>query len=137
MTVIVCANLQQELPDRPVSVTSCQALRLILQQSLYKDQLGHAHPSRLGQSKREARHLPHILPGNMPEEKEDKQWEEGEGRDGGRLVMNSSLQSYGNVQALGRACRDHVAHLVFVQQQSIKLVPTAQLVPLCFCAEAQ
>lgn len=57
----------------------------------------HAHPSALSQSKREARHLRCILPGNMPAEKEDKQWEEGE-RVEGRRVMNSRLRCYGNVQ---------------------------------------
>lgn len=110
---------------------------LVSQQSLYRGSVWPRPPSPLGQSKREARHLLRILPGNMPAEKGDKQWEEGEGGEGGRLVMNSSLQSYGNVQALGRFCRDHVAHLVFVQQQSIKLLLRARLVPLCLCAESQ
>lgn len=82
----------------------------------------HAHPCALGQSKREARHLRCILPGNMPAEKEDKQWEEGE-RVEGRRVMNSRLRCYGNVQGRARACTDHIVCLFFLPPLSLNNNP--------------
>lgn len=101
------------------------------------DPFGHAHPPR--SANRKGRHA--ICPVSClvtcQRRRETNSGRKGRGGEGGRLVMNSSLQSYGNVQALGRACRDHVAHLVFVQQQSIKLLLRARLVPLCLCAESQ
>ena len=62
----------------PSLIASCQALRFVLQQCLYRGCKGPAQPSPASQSKREARHLRCILPGNMPAEKEDKQEEEEE-----------------------------------------------------------
>lgn len=60
-------------------------------------------PLPLSQSKREARHLRSLLPGNMPAEK-DKQ---GEGKRGA-VLMNSRPQCYGNVQRLAWTCLGYI-----------------------------
>lgn len=89
---------------------------------------GHAHQRQANQSKREARHLSCILPGNMPAEKRDKQ-EEGKGGWG----MNSRSQCNGNVQTCV-GCRHHIVFLLLL---SILHGHYAYLALICCCLRTQ
>lgn len=55
-----------------VSVSPAARLKTALQQSLYGASCSHAPRSLASQSKREARHLHSILPGNMPAKKTNR-----------------------------------------------------------------
>lgn len=105
-----CLEKQQSAnfsPRRsPLLSPAAKALRYLLQQCLYRPPSGPAPSAPASQSKREARHLRCILPGNMPAEEEDKQ--EGGGLKGGMVgPMNRRPKCHGNVQGLAWACYDH------------------------------
>lgn len=85
------ANNLVTSPRRRLRFASCSASEQPRNKAYICGSCGHAPHSEASQSKREARHLRSILPGNMPAEREDKQAEEEEEELRGEWTADSGV----------------------------------------------